>query len=161
MRHADPNVQKYRELSKQKRRILDKMKKYRKSLAKARVEKKNVNEEITRLRKSGFAFAGMTAVEAQAKVSGEIQAVEPGDIYPVDLERKFDKLERTTEVTYRKGSVDISDMGSGPAASRLSSHDDDGVRSVVLDSESGVVDFGEGEEDEISEPVPEEVDDAE
>ena len=157
MRDTDPNVQRYRELLKQKRRLLSQMKRHRKSLAKARIDKKRVNEEITRLRKSGFAFAGMTTLEAQARVSTEIQAVEPGDIYPKDLEKKFDKLERTTEVKYRKDSVDISDVNKkvNPSGHRHHDKDDEGGYSVILDEDCGVVDLSEQDGDDSLEEGPE------
>ena len=47
MKAIDPNQKRYRELLKLKRRLLDKMRKHRKALAKTRVDKKNINEEIT------------------------------------------------------------------------------------------------------------------
>jgi hypothetical protein len=151
MKTTDPNIQKYKDLLKQKRRLLDKMRKHRKSLARARVDKKRVNEEITRLRKSGFAFSGMTAVEAQERVSGEIRNVTPEDIYPKDLERRFDKLERTTEVKYRKDSVDISDLDDDSQVPRPKTKDDDeGIYAVTLEHEDGVVDLGENETDDYT-----------
>lgn len=147
MRDIDPNAQRYRELLKQKRRLLNQMRKHRKSLAKSRVDKKRINEEITKLRKSGFAFSGMTAIQAMNKVSSEIQAVSPEDIYPKDLEKKFDKLERTTEVKYKNGRVDISDLDEDGPATRVKDSDDDGVYAVTLDPQNGVIDLGDGDED--------------
>jgi hypothetical protein len=155
MRNADPSAQRYKELLKMKRRLLTQMRKHRKSLAKARVDKKRVNEEITRLRKSGFAFAGLTPEQAQKRVSGEIRAVTPEDIYPKDLERKFDKLERKSEVMYKKGMVDTSDIDDDSRAHAAAPGDQDDDReiyAVTLDPQSGVIDLGDGEEDDDAEP---------
>jgi hypothetical protein len=143
MKSIDPNVQRYKELLKLKRRALDQMRKHKKSLARIRVDKKRINEEITKLRKSGFAFAGMSTMEASARVSGEIRDVKPEDIYPRDLERQFDKLERTSEVKYKKASADLDDDDSGPKASRPS--DDD---AVFIGPNSGVMDLGESDADD-------------
>lgn len=145
MKNIDPNVQRFRELLKLKRRILDQMRKHRKAIAKGRVDKKRINEEITKLRKSGFAFVGMSTSEASARVSSEIRDVKPEDIYPKDLERQFDKLERETEVRYRKASADLDeDDGRGIKVPRIA--DDDGV---FIGADAGVVDLGEGEVDEF------------
>lgn len=146
MKSTDPNVSRYRELLKLKRRLLDQMRKHRKSLAKSRAEKKRINEEITKLRKSGFAFAGMTTTAAQARVDEEIRSVRPEDIYPKDLERQFDKLERTTNVNYRKGMVDLDDAEDGSDVGKRSSDDDSPA--IFLGKDSVVIDFGDGETDD-------------
>lgn len=144
MRETDPNIQRYKELLKLKRRLLDQMKKHRKALAKNRAEKKRINEEITRLRKSGYAFAGMSSDAARARVGDEIRSVKPEDIYPRDLEKQFDKLERTTVVKYRKGSVDLDDIEDDGVGVR-SKNDDGG--SVYIGRDSGVIDLGDGDND--------------
>ena len=146
MKETDPNVARYKELLKIKRRLLDKMRKHRKTIARDRIEKKRVNEEITKLRKSGYAFAGMTVSAAQARVSDEIQATKPEDIYPKDLEKQFDKLERTTEVKYKKGLVNLDDIDDD-VPTRSSPSDDDGG-TVYLGKTAGVIDLGEGEVDD-------------
>lgn len=147
MKQIDPNAQRLRELLKQKRRILDTMRKHRKSLAKARVEKKRVNEEISKLRKSGYAFSGMSTGAAQARVADEIKAVTPADIYPKDLERRFDKLERTTKVTYKKGKVDVSDIEEASVVPVRRGDEEDEVLATAVGKNDGVIDLGEGEED--------------
>lgn len=146
MRETDPNVQRYRELLRLKRRLLTQMSKHRKSLARDRADKKRINEEITKLRKSGYAFSGMTAVAAQERVGDEIRAVKPEDIYPKDLERQFDKLERTTEVKYKKGLVDLDDLENDGPSHSVSSEDDS--PSIFIGKNSGVIDLGEGEVDD-------------
>lgn len=154
MRPTDPNALRYRELLKLKRKVLNDMRKHRKALAKKRIDKKKINEEITRLRKSGFAFHGLTPAAAQRRVSDEIRGVTPEDIYPKDLERKFDKLERTTEVKYRKGTVDVSDVDDSPTAPRGGKDDDEGVYAVTFDGDdNGVVDLS-ATDDDTSETGP-------
>lgn len=152
MNDINPNAQRFRELLKTKRRLLTRMRKHRKALAKDRVEKKRVNEEITRLRKSGFAFAGMTPSQAATRVSNEIQAVTPEDIYPKDLERKFDKLERTTAVVYKKGKVDVSDIEDSGPETKGKAKDDEDV--VVALQDDGVLDLSETDDaEDLSEPA--------
>lgn len=147
MKTNDANLQRCMELAKQKRRLLDTMKKHRKALAKARAEKKKINEEITKLRKSGYAFHGMTATEAMERVKNEIKSVKPLDIYPKDLEKKFDKLERDSEVKYKKGSVDIADIDGD--ASEATGHDYDDSPNVI-DSGLGVIDLSDSSDEDDS-----------
>lgn len=158
MKEMNPNAQKFKELTRLKRRILDQMRRHRKSLAKARVDKKRVNEEISKLRKSGFAFAGLSPAQAQSRVADEIKAVTPSDIYPKDLERRFDKLERTTAVTYKKDKVDVSDIEEASTAPARRNDDDD---EIILDRGEGVVDLGEHDDDPFAVDEPNEETDAE
>ena len=156
MKSSDETLKQFRDLLRQKRRLLDKMKRHRKSLAKGRVEKKKLNEAISRMRRSGFAFAGLSTIEAKSRVETEIRAVTTQDIYLRDLEKKFDKLEQSSEVKYRGATVDIDDIDDAPTA-RVRSDDDEGVYAVHVDPETGIVDFSEqgsqGEE-EPEEPGP-------
>jgi hypothetical protein len=137
------------ELMKKKRKLVTTMKKSRKVLAKARAEKKRVNEEIMKLRKTADRISALPADQAQIEVAREIGRTTPCDIYPDDLEREFDKIERIHD----KSDVDESqvmdaNMGEDKPSKkgRKAKNDSDGNGSVVnVDEDEGVVDLRDDE----------------
>lgn len=149
MKESDHNIKEYKELAKQKRRILDQMKKHRKALAKARIQKKHINDAMSKLRRSGFAFGGLTTAEAKARVSSEIRSTKPEDIYPKDLEKKFDMLEQSSAVKYKKGTVNVEDIDAMPESANRKSHESDLDDGDTINGPSGlgVIDFGEEDEE--------------
>ena len=150
MRALDPAVKELRELFKQKRRLLDKMKKHRKSLAKLRVEKRRINSDISKLRKSNNIFGSMTAVAAMEKVTDEIKSVRPNDIYPRDLEKEFDKLEQKSAVKHRNRSVNLDDLEPHGPSPKSHPEEEDTIDSIGVEDSLGVIDLSEdsGSEDE-------------
>jgi hypothetical protein len=120
------------ELKKKKKKLMAAVRRKRKSLAKTQLEKKKVAAEEDMLRerlgpkrgmppksqsrrsrpKTQDKFAGVDPVVAQARVTKEIEAVEPEDIYPKDLEREFDKIDTPGE----QADTEIVDLGKEATA---------------------------------------------
>jgi hypothetical protein len=96
-----------RELMKRKKKLLAKLRRSKKEQVKARIEKRKINEELRSLSGKKNLFAGMDADKAASAVKKSIDDVKPGDIYPKDLEREFDKIDRPAVADQHK----ILDLG--------------------------------------------------
>lgn len=83
-----------KELEKKKTRLLRTIARNKKSAAKARAAKKRVLSEIKSIKGKYSAFNGMSEKQAEKVVKKDLESVQPADVYPKDLEREFDKLER-------------------------------------------------------------------
>lgn len=83
-----------KELEKKKKRLIRTIARNKKSAAKARAAKKRVLSEIRSINGKYSAFNGMTDKQAEKVVKKDLDNVKPVDVYPTDLEREFDKLER-------------------------------------------------------------------
>jgi hypothetical protein len=140
------------DLMKKKRKLVVVMKKSRKVLAKARAEKKRVNEEIKKLRKTVERINTMTPEMAQAEVAREIGKTRPSDIYPDDLEKEFDKIDRIHDKSATdENQVMDANMGEDkPAKKGRKSVRESEVHGTIItvDGDEGVMDLGDDEVDE-------------
>ena len=127
------------------------MKKHRRYLAKAKATKKSVNDEMAQLRRSGNVFGTMTMSEVKEHVQNEIKAVKPEDIYPKDLEREFDRLERNSIVNMRKDPIDIDDNDDVQVKPSHAKFDDDEGAVVSVDEDAGVLDMSSEDPSDVIE----------
>jgi len=124
-----------KELEKMKRVLLTRMSRHRKELAKCKVRKRAINEEIFRIKSNPGVFDGMTSQQAFSAVATAIRDTKPEDMYPKDLEKEFDKIEKSLR-------------GPNDRVTEIDDTDDDGV--IDMSDEGG--------EEEIREPAGEEDD---
>lgn len=140
------------DLMKKKRKLVTTMKKSRKVLARARAEKKRVSEEIKKLRKTVERINTMTPELAQAEVAKEIGKTRPSDIYPDDLEKEFDKIDRIHDkaATDDNQIMDASMGEDKPAKKVRKSVKESEVHGTIItvDGDEGVMDLGDDEVDE-------------
>lgn len=151
MKDKSELIARYKELTKLKRRLLEGMKKHRRYLAKAKATKKSVNDEMAQLRRSGNVFGTMTMSEVKEHVQNEIKAVKPEDIYPKDLEREFDRLERNSIVNMRKDPIDIDDNDDVQVKPSHAKFDDDEGAVVSVDEDAGVLDMSSEDPSDVIE----------
>ena len=139
------------DLMKKKKKLMGVMKKSRKVLAKARAEKKRVTEEISKLRKTADRINAMTPEDAQVEVAKEIGRTRPSDIYPDDLEKEFDKIDRIHDkADTDENQVMDANMGEDKPTKkgRKSSRDSEVHGTIIaVEEDEGVIDLGEGEDD--------------
>jgi len=127
----DP-TERIKELTKAKKKLLTKIRVGKKGLIKARLEKRKINEELRRLKSKANVFAGMSKEAAADKVRAEIEGVMPAEVYPKDLERRFDKLEAPTK------QYKTVDLGKIPERAAARPAADDEAESVGTDAEPEV-----------------------
>lgn len=137
-----------RELMAKKKKLMAKIRRCRKEQVKARIEKRKINDEIRKLRGKKNLFSDMEHSDAAELVKKTIESVDPNDIYPKDLEREFDKIDKPA--VDKKKTLDLGKIKEQPlpVATRGSSDEDDTVDGVVGDSEEpteeeGVLDFSD------------------
>lgn len=126
----DPN-DRLKELLKRKRKLLVVIRKNKKSQVKARIEKRQINEEIRNIKGKANQFRNMTEEEARAEVTRRIDGVLPSEVYPRDLERQFDRLDKPTKKNYK-----VVDLGKIPERPMNSSADFDDEDSHVGSEET-------------------------
>lgn len=140
-------AERIKELMRKKKKLNATIKRGRKIQVKARIEKKKVVTELTKLKKDGSLFRGMTVDEARKAVKDAIEATDPKDVYPADLERTFDRLEKPSV-----GEHKVVDLGKIPERPISKNGDDDddaevvGVADVATeddDVDDGVVDLSD------------------
>lgn len=141
-----------KELIKKKKKLMARIKQSRKAQIKARLEKKKVNEELRRLRGKKNLFADMAPARAQESVKKEIEAVKPAQVYPRDLEKRFDKIDKPKQPTDTDKVIDLGRIPEQPiAGGQRRTHEEDGDVAEVdeeavgsfIGEEHGVVDFSE------------------
>lgn len=160
---AEEKRKEFKELMAKKRKLLTKIKRTKKALVKARIEKRKINEELKKL----GPLAGLSVDDAKSKVAAEIEAVQPGQIYPQDLERQFDRIDRPKNRTNDRDVLDLEpeELESISAGSSFDVEDVDdeiaGKRTVnsrnqpVLDQDvedddnDGILDAEDDEEEEV------------
>ena len=76
MEQATNLIERLKELAKKKRKLLITIKRARRTLSRAKVEKKQVNEELNRVRRAVNVFEGMSPEAAALKVAFEIKEIE-------------------------------------------------------------------------------------
>lgn len=117
----DPS-ERLKELMKRKKKLLVTIRKNKKTQVKARIEKRKINEEIRTLKGKANQFRNMTPEEAQAEVRRRIDDVDPSEVYPKDLERQFDRLDKPTKKNYKV--IDLGRLPEKPLNSGADSDDD-------------------------------------
>ena len=145
-------IARIKELAKRKRKLLITMKRARRTLSRARVEKKKVNVELVRVRRAVNIFAGLSPEEAAEKVSKEVRATGPEHIYPADLEKEFDKLDRKSE---RNESSTVVDAPADVLEDDPDGGKDSGMYGVIIKDDGDVVEMKEEEEDDDEDDVGE------
>lgn len=138
------------ELAKQKRKILNRMKKSRDLLAQDRIEKKKINEAIKSARGKNV-FADLSEEEARTKMRDDIKATNIADIYPSDLEAEFDELEQGEKEVDEKQVIEYVNINStikNELATAEEEDDNDEVIGFDLGTGSGVMDFSNGDFDD-------------
>jgi len=136
-------TERFKELAKRKRKLLITMKRARRTLARARVEKKKVNAELGRVRKAVNIFGGLSPEEAARRVSVEIKSTGPEHIYPNDLEKEFDRLDRKSE---RNESSTVVDAPAHALEDDSVGDKDSGLYGVIIKDDGDVIQMKDDEE---------------
>ena len=145
MEQATNLIERLKELAKKKRKLLITMKRARRTLSRAKVEKKQVNEELNRVRRAVNVFEGMSPEAAALKVAFEIKATGPEHIYPNDLEKEFDKLDRKSE---RNESSSVVDAPASALEDDSETESGGGMYGVIIKDDGDVIQMKEEEEDD-------------
>lgn len=116
------NHERFKELMKRKKKLLAKIRRNKKEAVKARIEKAKINEELRLLKGKKNLFVGMSTEEAREKVRMNIEAVSPEQIYPKDLERQFDTLDKPKAEQHK--TLDLGKVAESPLAARPRDDDD-------------------------------------
>ena len=108
-----PVADRIKELANKKRKVQTKIKRAKRALVKARVEKKKIDSDIVRLKSLTNAFDGLSPEAARDRLEKELDQVKPEDIYPEKLEKSFDRMERPKKGVNEREVIDLGgdDMG--------------------------------------------------
>lgn len=133
------------ELTKRKKKLIAKIRRASKTQAKARVEKRKINDAIKALRGKRSPISGMTPEQAAVAVKSSIESVVPSDMFPEDLEREFDKVDRKSKSVPQK-VLNLGRIPEQPISVGSPSEDDDGfvhVEAQPHGDDYGVIDLSE------------------
>jgi hypothetical protein len=133
-----------KELIKKKKEFNKKLRRMKKTQIKTRIAKRKVNEEIRGLRAKKNLFVGMSAEDAMKLMKVKMDGVSPSDMFPVDLEREFDKLDMQKSNPAGHKILDLGRIPEGTRASRSGASDDEGLLvhsggTGMEDSETSIV----------------------
>jgi len=143
-----------KELAAKKKKLVTAMKRAKRTFVKSRVEKAKVDAELKKLKAKASAISKMTTEEARAHILSEMDSVTPENIYPRDLEREFERIDKPRgkrpvnerEVMDLAPDSDDDDGGYTPSARHMS---DDAEGKVMAAAAIVGDDEEENEEDEV------------
>lgn len=95
-----------RELTAKRKKLITSTKRAKRTIIKNKVEKDKVDTELKKL----GVLAKMPAEEARKAVLAEMDDVQPGDIYPKDLERDFERIDKKGKRVKPAAEKDVLDL---------------------------------------------------
>lgn len=96
MTTSDANLHiRYKELMSKKKKVTKKMEGLKKKYITAKIEKKRISQEITRIAEELKRLHAIDPQAAKDKMLKELTTFNPEDLFPPDLEKEFNNLELT------------------------------------------------------------------
>lgn len=139
-----------KELIKKKKKLMREIQSAKKKQIKARIEKRKVNEELRAIRGKKNIFEGVAPEAALRKVRATIEAVTPEEVFPRELERRFDKIDHPKADDEVRKTIDLGRIPEQPIAGGRRGGDDDDtvgggddIEEAVYSEEDGVVDLSD------------------
>jgi hypothetical protein len=116
--------ERFKDLMKRKKKLLAKIRRNKKEAVKARIEKAKINEELRQIKGKHNLFADMDPEKARETVKSRIEAVNPSEIYPRDLERHFDSIDKPKAKSEQHKTLDLGKVSETPIITKPRDEDD-------------------------------------
>ncbi len=144
------------ELTAKKKKLTTSMKRAKRTFIKAKTERVKVDGDLKKLKAHQAALAKMTPEEKRKAVLEEMADVTPEDIYPKDLERDFERIDKKGKRVKPAAEKDVLDLAiedddedgdiAGTGGGPMHVGDDEGRTMAAAAVRGGDV---EEEEDEV------------
>ena len=117
------------ELKKAKKKLNESMRRHRKMLAKNRLAKRRLDEELKNLKGDKNIFLGKDKKTVGKLILKKLNSVKVDEVYPPQLEREFEKIEKRPNIDEKVADIDV--------VAEVATLGD------ILDDEEGVIDLSD------------------